>query len=351
VSSSERSDAGRLLRVAIQIVGIAAGVASLWWCISQALSAKNREQLQHLAEAPRSLILALAGLSLATLITNGLIFWTALCPVRRLRIPDMLAANALCTFLGYVPLKAGALMRVIIHNRRDHVPVPTIGAWFVALLVEIVVAFVPAVGATIWLGRIDGRWAALTIGGIAVLGGLVVLVARRFRGPEGLERWSAIFRPIPAIRRLTTTRFWSQLHAGFDMLASPWAVFGVAALRVIDLSTFAARFLVAAAILDVPLSPAQAIPVALAYFLIGVVSPSGLAGLREGGVALLFGSLFAAAGMSTADANRQFAGLALLVTAIEAIAFLAGGAIGLAWLRPDRLLRPRDAGITAPPQP
>jgi hypothetical protein len=334
----------RLIRLGIQAVGLAAGVASLWWCITTAFKPENREQLAHLGDAPRALIVGLALLSLATMVTNGLMFWVSLRPVRRLRAADVVATNALATLLAYLPLKAGAIVRIAIHNRRDRVPLPTIGAWFTVILVEMVLAFGPAVVATIWRGRIDAVWglaaAAMIAAGIAV----VVASARLHRGDAGLARMNALARIAPPLRRLFATRLWIQLHAGFDMLSAPVAVTAGVVLRLIDLFVHAGRFLIAASILGVALSPAQAIPIALTYFLIGVVSPSGLAGLREGGATVLFGSLFAAAGMASHEARTRFAAVALLVTAVEAVSFLIGGALGLAWLRPDRLIRLRSAG-------
>jgi hypothetical protein len=306
-----------------------------------ALRPENREQLARLGEAPRGLIAALALLSLATMVVNGLMFWTALLPVRRLRAPDVIATNAISTMLAYLPLKAGAIARVAIHNRRDHVPLATIGAWFMALLVEMALAFGPAVLMTIWLGRIDKAWAA-GVGAMIAAGTVVVVaLARLFRGETGLARMTAIVGRVPPLKKLLATGLWGQLHAGFDMLSAPAVVAAGSLLRLLDLSIHAGRFLVAAKILGVPLSPAQALPVALTYFIIGVLSPSGLAGLREGGATVLFGSLFAAAGMASQEAREHFAAVALLVTAVEAVAFLIGGAIGLAWLRPDRLIRLR----------
>lgn len=344
----------RLISLAVQALGLAAGVASLWWCISMALRQENRQQLAHLGDAPRSLIAALAVLSLGTLLTNGLMFWVALLPVRRLRAADVVATNALSTMLAYLPLKAGAVVRIAVHNRRDHVPLATIGAWFTALLVEMALAFAPAIAATIWLQRIDGAWALVVAAMVAAGIAVTVSLARAFRGAAGHARIARLAGPIAPLRRFLATRLWTQLHAGFDMLSAPSAVAAGALLRLADLSIHAGRFLVAAKILGVALSPAQALPIALTYFIIGVVSPSGLAGLREGGATVLFGSLFAAAGMASKEAREHFAAVALLVTAVEAVSFLIGGALGLAWLRPDRLIRrgaargPR-AAVTPPP--
>jgi hypothetical protein len=350
VSQRQATTRRRLFRVAVQVVGLAAGAMSLWWCISTAFQERNRHQLELLAHAPGRLIAALAALCFGTLIVNGLIFWVTLLPVRRLRAVDVLATNALCTFLGYVPLKAGAILRVLIHNRRDHVPLPTIGAWLAAILVAMAIAMGPAILATTWRGQIDEVWIA-AVGGMMAIGiALTVWISRAFRGPTGLERLTRLLGPL-GLRRILATRFWSQLHSGFDMLASPGALTVGVLLRLTDLGIHAGRFLVAARILDVPLAAAQAIPIAIAYFVIGVISPSGLIGFRESGAAVTFGALFAAAGLTTGEASEQFAAVSLLVTAVEAATFLAGGALGLAWLRPDRLIRLRAKESANPAEP
>src|SRR5690349_13489035 len=93
VTESPSHSRRRWLRVTIQIVGFALGVASLVWCIRSALADKNREQLSLLLHAPLSLVAAMIGLSLLTLVTNGLLFWTALTPVKRLPVVGVLATN------------------------------------------------------------------------------------------------------------------------------------------------------------------------------------------------------------------------------------------------------------------
>jgi hypothetical protein len=146
---------------------------------------------------------------------------------------------------------------------------------------------------------------------------------------------------IDALKRLLRWKVWLQLHAGFDMLSSPGAVFGGMANRLVDTGVQAMRFVVAARIFGVELTLQQALLVSLLYFIVGVASPSGLVGLREGGAAVLAGQLLQKAGLSSEQGRSMFSAVALLVSATEAIAYLAGGALGLAWLRPDRLIRLR----------
>ena len=150
--------------------------------------------------------------------------------------------------------------------------------------------------------------------------------------------------------RLLRTKLWSNLHAGFDMLASPFAVGGSVLLRIADMSVHTTRFVVAATILGKALPLEQALPISVVYFLVGVVSPSGQAGLREGAATGLAGVLLAKTG-ATQETAATFAPVALLVSATEAIVFLAAGVLGLLWLRPDRLLRASHREPASTPAP
>lgn len=327
----------------VQVVGLAAGLASLGWCVSMAFRPENKEQWGRLASAPMSLIVAVLACSAGTLIVNGLIFWLTLRPARRLRALDVQAVNAVSTFLGYLPLKLGAVARVLIHRRRDHVPLPMIGAWFAAIAVVMTASFTPPIATVMALKRMDARWAALTAA-LALAGGAVlVLAARAFRGPTGLDRLVRLLHSLGLgrLERLMRSGAWANLHAGFDMLSSPAAVGGAMALRGCDVAFHTARFVVAAHVfgLDPPLH--QAVPIALVFFLLSVVSPSGAAGLREGAATGIAAVLLASAGAS-AEVARQYAPVALFITGTEAVVYLAGGALGIAWLRPDRLLRLKD---------
>jgi hypothetical protein len=165
-----------MLRVGVQVVGFMAGLGSLAWCVSLALRPENQKQFKSLVHAPPQLLIGMLGLSLATVVLNGLLFWIAIRPIRPLRVTDVLATNGICMFLAYLPLKAGAIVRVLIHNRRDKVPLLLIGSWFGAMAVTMVVGFAPLILATIWHGQVDARWigevAAMEGGGRALAGGL-----------------------------------------------------------------------------------------------------------------------------------------------------------------------------------
>ncbi|MFN0134243.1 MAG: hypothetical protein ACKVW3_17155 [Phycisphaerales bacterium] len=333
-----KSHRGR--RMLIQIIGLAAGLASLGWCVSMAFRPENKDQWSRLADAPMSLILAVLGCSAATLIINGLVFWITLRPARELRVLDVQAVNAVSTFLGYLPLKLGAVARVLIHRRRDHVPLPMIGAWFAAIAVIMTASFTPPIATVMALKRMDATWAALTLALTVVAAVIIVLVARAFRGQIGLGR---LIRLLHALRlgraeRLLRSSAWGNLHAGFDMLASPAGVGSAMLLRAADVACHTARFVVAAQVFGLNPPLHQAVPIALVFYLLSVVSPSGAAGLREGAATGIAAVLLASAG-ATADVARQYAPVARFITGTEAVVYLVGGALGIAWLRPDRLLR------------
>jgi hypothetical protein len=345
IEGGPRGSRGRVVRIVVQVVGFLGGLAALGWCIKTAFKPENREQFAKLSDAPASQIVTLLGLSLLTVILNGLAFWISLAPVRRLRLLDVLATNGVCTFLGYVPFKAGAIVRVIIHNRRDKLPIATIGAWFTALAAVMAASFTVMCIVAVKYGKIDLTWLLLTVAGCALTGTLIVATARYFKGERGIQRMERLvgLTRIAALKKPLRWKVWLQLHDGFEMLASPGAVLGGMANRIVDSGVQSMRFVIAARIFGVELTLQQALLVSLVYFIVGVVSPSGLLGLREGGAAVLGGKLLEQAGLNEDQSREMLAAVALLVSATEAIAYLVAGGLGLAWLRPDRLLKLRKA--------
>lgn len=320
----------RGVRLGVQIAGFALGLALLGWCVSLALSEPNRAGLERLRQASWGDVSLLLALSALSLVLNGLIFWATLRPARELSPADVTATNALATFLAYLPFKISLITRALVHNRRDHLPIVTIGAWMAAVAAVLAAVVGPLIVATSWRGRIDGAWAGAGIGGAAACLAGGVLLARMFAGARGQARLQRL-APGPA-RRLLHARAWEHLHAGFAMLASPRWVGLSAGLRAADVAVQAARFAIAARIIGSPISADEALLFSLAYFVIGVVSPSGMLGVREGGTTLL-------AKLMAVTASEGYAVIALLVTVSEAVVNLAGAACAIAWLRPDRLMR------------
>jgi hypothetical protein len=341
--SAQASRSRRALRLVVQGLGFLIGLALLGWCVRAALSPENREQLQRLGEADPADVALLMALSAGTLILNGLFFWSALRPARRIRIADHLAVNALCSFLAFLPFKLGALTRVAINNRRDRVPLFTIGAWYGAILVVMVAIYAPAMGASLWRRGVDAVWWVSVLGGSLLACAAVVAVARQFAGERGLVRLHRLLdgARLPGLGALGRTERFAQLHAGATMLASPVDVFAAGAMRAADLAIMSARFVVAGAIVGHHFGWEQAVLVASAYYIIGVVSPTGMLGAREAGTVWMAGALGLAGGgaQSAEEVARSLTVLTLFITGTESIVLLAGAAAGVAWLRPDRLLR------------
>ena len=333
---SKRPAVATLLRVAIQIVGFAIGLGLLAWCVDLAMSEENREQLQRLSEASPLRVAALFALSFATIVLNGLIFHRTLAPVRRLRAVDVLAVNAVASFLNYLPFKASVISRFVIHNRRDRVPIAQIGAWLAAVAIGGLIAFGPFVLVSLWRDEMGAAWIAGGVAGVIGLAAATIALARRFSGDDGRRRLERLADALhlPMRTRVLRSRFFADAHSGLAMLADPVAVGVVAALRLADLAVQTARFLIAAELLDIALSPGQALLFALVYFFIGVVTPFGMLGTREGGTV----GIAVLVGMSKTG-YEAFAAVPLLVTATEAMVSLTLAGIAIAWLRPDRLLR------------
>ncbi|GIK20094.1 MAG: hypothetical protein AMXMBFR77_21920 [Phycisphaerales bacterium] len=331
-------NAGRrpVLRFALQIVGFVGGLALLGWCVRAALSPENREQLARLGDAPAWSVAVLLGLSAASVALNGLAFWSALLPARRLHASDVIATNALATFLNYLPFKLSAISRVVIHNRRDRVPLLTIGGWFGAVLGVMAASLVPLVAASLWRQTVDAAWWAVALLGPIAAGGGLVALARPFADERGLARLHVILDPLavgPLRRALRSERF-AQLHAGVTMLADPRAVAIGVSVRLADVAVQTARFVLAASILGVALPWDHAALVASSYFLISVVSPFGMLGTREAGTVWLAAAL-GLVGASDATTHPLVV-VTLFITGTESVVLLASAALAVLWLRRTR---------------
>ncbi len=331
----------RIRTIVIQIVGLLAGLASLAYALSKAFGSGNKEQWEKLSHISNSQLAAIFALSAATLLVEGLSFWILVRPIKRLPAIDVIATNSLCTFLAYLPFKLSAITRVLIHNRRDGIPIPTIMAWFAAFALVMVVTFIPAVLLVGVMGAIDGRWGA-AIGAILIVACIgLLIVGRWFRGDPGLERLAGFLRALRLSRAepLLRSRVWQNLHAGFDVFATPTTVVGSILLRVAHATILTARFVIVARALDLQPSLSISFQFAIAFFFIGAASPAGMAGLREGAVTGLAGLLLK--GTSAESSIPAYSVVAIFVSATEAIVFLVCGILGLLWLRPDRLLKLR----------
>ncbi len=325
-------------RTIVQIVGVLGGVALLGWCVAQAFKPANRSQLERLADAPAASVALLLSLSAAYVLTNSLILWCGIRPTRKVPFSSVAAVQAVCVVLGYVPLKLATVFRVLVHNRRDHVPVFTIGAWLINAFSVMLLVMGSLIGASSLHHQIDAAWIALASTFLLLSVGALVLFCRAFAGERGLQKFIALAEKtgITKLSSAARSRFFAHLHEGFAMLASPGWTAACVVLRLADIGVQSARFWVASRILGVEIAPDQCILIASTYFLIGILSPTGALGAREAGST----GLAAALGISAlhAGGGATFAVVALTVSATEAVVSLALASLGLVWLRPDRLL-------------
>lgn len=326
----------RWIHLVVQAAGFIIGIALLVYCAKLAFGGSNQDELAKLKGASPASIALLLALSLASTALNGLIFQQTLRPARRLSVLDLVAVNAVSSFLAYLPMKMSLLFRLGVHTRRDGVPILTIGAWFVAVAV-VLVATVGVITAVALLRRdIDPAWIACVAVGLVGAAATVVALSRVFAGDAGLARLRALAAKLhlkPLDRLLTSDRF-THVHAGTDMLANPGAVASTMTLRVLDMLAQASRFPVAASIVGRDVSFRDAFLFAATGFLISILWPTGPTGAREYGIIQVCRRL----NIPNPDA---FAVVALLVAATEAIAYLLGAIAGVLWLGPTRLFKPR----------
>lgn len=330
--------------VIVQIVGFAVGIVLLGWAVRMALRPENREQLSKLSEATPGELLLLLVLAALSVGFNGIIFWVVLNPVHRIRATDVIATNAIATFLAYLPFKLSVVSRFVIHNRRDKVPVLTIGAWIIAEAILMAAVLGPLILVSVWLKEVNALWWLVSLTG--VLGGTLLgsWLSRRLAGDAGLDRLSRVGLGA----RLTGTDAYRRLHTGFEMLGHPRATLIANGLRLVDIVTFALRFYVAARVLELPISMQDALLLGATYFIIGAASPAGMLGTREAGtigVAELVG--ISSGALSSAGGGQvPIAATVLFVTAVEGVVNLGCAGFGIAWLKARRALEPdgQDAG-------
>lgn len=319
----------RSLNIAVQLAGFAIGIGLLWYCGSLALRPENRGQLQKLADAGPLAALALAGLSLATLLINGLLFWLGLAPVQRLSVRGVLATNAVAMFLSYLPLKLSVLFRLFIHTKRDGVPLLRVGAWFGAVAAVMAAVLGPLVLVS-WLHpRVDALWIALAGAGVLGASGMLLGIARLL-SDEGRWAWfERLAGRLPGrLGTIAKSRLLPRAHEGVRMCADPRCVGASVALRLMDAAVHSARLALAAWVIGQPLTADQAVIAGSAFFLIGVVAPTGQLGVREAGTA----------GIMAALHSEGLVVAVLMVSAAEAAVVLLAAIAGGAYLRLDRLL-------------
>ncbi|MGH7243186.1 MAG: lysylphosphatidylglycerol synthase domain-containing protein [Phycisphaerales bacterium] len=348
MSAPESQQPRRLspLKVAVQIIGFLVGLALLGWCIKQAFSPENQKQLAALKDAPVHLIALLFGANVLVLFFSGLSFFVALRPIWRLNFWDLQATNAIATFLSYVPFKAGMLFRILLHNRRDGVPVALIGAWFGAVSIVMAITLLPLFGASLLTREINGKWIAIALSSGAVGFAIVCLLAWYFHGTRGMAIMRALADRLGGrggwARKLVRTRFVRTAHGGLDILASPQRVFVLVVVRLVDMGSQALRFYLAGMIVGTPIALDSCVLLASMHFVVGVISPAGTVGTREAaivGTATLLGLEHA----------PEMAGVALLVLASEAVVNSVLSVAAVLRLGIHRMFVPR-ASLTQKPE-
>jgi len=323
----------RLPMILLQIVGFGGSIAALGWAVSVALREENRQQLAKLSQATPGELMMLMSLAAISVAFNGLLFWVVMNPVHKLRPTDVIAVNAISTLLAYLPFKLSIVSRFVIHNRRDKIPVLTIGAWIVAVTFLMAAVFGPIAVASLWQREINTVW--WVVSGIGILGSTLVgsLIARQLEGETGTRRVAKLLG-----EKITSTQNYGRIHIGFEMLANRRAALLGNLFRVLDILTFALRFSVAARVLDLPISGSDSLLLGATYFLIGMASPVGMLGTREAGTIAIASMVGISSAAIAEDATGQTPIIiaVLFVTAIESIVNLACAGFGIAWLKARR---------------
>ncbi len=306
-------------RIAFQVIGMAIGIAVFIWAVRLVLAPENQEQLRALTSAPPREIALLALLTAAGVCVNGALFWIALRPLRKLPLTDVIAVNAIATFLSVLPFKLNLLTRVLIHHRRDHVPFRDLIAWLGAVAALGLAGLIPLAGASVWRGTLDPLWWAAAAGGLVAFGALAVWLGRlsadhKWLATLSLGSWRIVRHPTPVVASL--------------------------GVRLVDVALLAGRFLVVASIIGVDLTASHAVILATLWFALSVAAPTGTLGYREG--------LLVVVGSGGLDAGAV-ATLALGVMVAEVVVSGALAIAGALWLRLDRLFILRSGrGVPAP---
>lgn len=328
-----------VLTHALRILGVVAGFSLFGWCLVLAFgNEQNRDGLKRLGQAGPTEVALLIGLALLAIVLNGLVFWATLAPVKRLRVLDVIAVNAIATFLASLPFKISVMVRVAIHRKRDGVELATMGPWFAAMAMMMLGSLGPVAVASVAVGEINARWLGI-MGGLTVASwAITVLLARGVADGRGLRILRAIAsrQPVRAIEHALHAPVMTKLDGGLAMLTNPWRVASIMGLRLIDIASLAARFSIAAAVLGQPIPLDDAVIVSVTFFVISVVSPTGTLGAREAGSAGVLGLIAGEADLT------PFVLLPVVVSGAELLVNIAAATLGAIWLRPDKMLKGED---------
>jgi Lysylphosphatidylglycerol synthase TM region len=326
----------------IQIIGFAGGIFALGWAVRVAMREENREQLARLTEATPGEIMVLLSLAVISVGFNGIIFWVMINPIHRIRTTDVIATNAIATFLAYLPFKLSVVTRFVVHNRRDKVPVLTIGAWIICEAVLMMAVYIPIGLVSWWQKELNTIWWISVLVSIPVCTVIGSYISGSLSGETGLNRIEKIGFGKQRWSDFIRTSSFVRIHSGVTMLANTKGALTVVAFRMLDVAAFAMRFYFAARVLDLPISLQDSILLGATYFMIGAASPFGMLGTREAGTIAIASMVGISSAAITEDQSGTvpIAATVLFVTAVEAVVNLGCAGFGIAWLRARRAIDP-----------
>lgn len=303
----------------LRLFGFALGVLLLiaaGWSIARQGDAM-RTALRSLAEAPIHLIALAAVLPLVSLLLTSLTFWLLTSRFGRVGKGEMFALIGAAWLLNYLPLWPGMFGRLAYHRAVNNIPITS------------------SATALVWANVIAGV-ASLTIGVCTMA------VSLFFPGDD----WRlALCVALPALAASCLSRYarWRR------DLPDPhlWRLFGVYAIRLVEVQVWAARYAVCFALVGVPIAWGAALALAAATQLATLLPIGGNAlGWREWVTGLIAPLL--PVGLSLTASIGTHAGLTaeLLNRAIEIALAIPLGIVCAAWVA-RRLGRAEK--IKAPP--
>lgn len=317
----------RWLRTLVQVIGAGVGLALLVWAGRLALAPENQPALEQLRASPAHLVLALVGLTVVAIAIDGAIFWLTMRPLRRhsgracAPLSEVIAVNAVATFLNPLPFKLGMVARGALHVRCHGVGVKELVSWLAGFGGLTVVAMGALAVASIVRPTLDGAW-------MGIAGGLVVL------GCAGMLVAGALARRFPALQKLSL--------GAWPIAADPVAVVGSVLLRLSHVLLYALRFIVVAKMMGQGLSMLTGVQLGLSYLLVQSTAPTGTLGVAE--------AVTAKVGQAVGMELEKVALMVLVTTAAQTLVAAVLSLIALAWLRPWRP-RPAVAAPSAAAQP
>ncbi|MEK6702378.1 MAG: hypothetical protein AABZ53_08955 [Planctomycetota bacterium] len=330
--TQESTPGRRWVRLTIQLGMFGVGLVLLYWVVRQALDERNQGAIRSIRSASSADIALLLAMTLGSLLINGGIFWACIRPVRNLRMIDVQAVNAVGTLLANPPGKLSIVFRVFMHHRRDHIPLLTIAAWFVAVAIGISAATNPIFFASWYLKELDATWAAVVVAGLGASYLAVLGIAKTFAGEAGLAR----FRRTVSILLLGRLSGFvagpalEKVHAGFDMLSHPGWLFVQMALRSADLFLLGGRLYLCAKIAGTHVSFNDALVYGAIRFAIATLLPSGAMGSQEAGTTWI-------ARLRQTAASEQFEVVLVFMLVTEMVVYSVATALSLWWLKPWRI--------------